>query len=70
MATLLPNNEHPLERVLRVMIGLAVLSLVFIGPKTLWGLLGVIPLLTGAIGSCPVYTLLGISTCAARKREA
>lgn len=68
MATLLPSNEHPIERVIRVLIGLAVLSLVFIGPKTMWGLLGLVPLLTGAIGSCPIYTLFGISTCAVKQR--
>lgn len=60
---LLPANEHPIERVLRVVVGLALLSLIVIGPKTLWGLLGVVPLATGLLGSCPLYTLLGISTC-------
>lgn len=68
MAKLLPHNEHAIERMLRVLVGLVVLSLVFIGPKTPWGWLGLVPLLTGAIGSCPVYTLLGISTCSAKKR--
>ena len=70
MAKLLPHNEHAIERMLRVLVGLVVLSLVFIGPKTPWGWLGLVPLLTGAIGSCPVYTLLGISTCSAKKRTA
>lgn len=63
MEKLLPTNEHGIERGLRVVIGLVVLSLVFIGPKTLWGLLGIVPLATGLLGSCPLYTLLGISTC-------
>ena len=63
MANILPRNEHNIERVVRVIIGLAVLSLMAIGPKTMWGLLGVIPLATGLLGSCPLYTLLGISTC-------
>jgi len=65
---LFPSNEHPVERALRVAIGLAVLSLVFVGPHTLWGLLGAVPLLTGLLGSCPLYTLLGISTCPVRPR--
>lgn len=56
-------SEHPIERVLRVLVGLGILSLVFIGPKTPWGWLGLIPVLTGATGLCPLYTLLGISTC-------
>ncbi len=59
---LLPANEHSVERVVRVVLGLGILSLVFIGPHSLWGLLGVIPLATGALGSCPLYTLFGIST--------
>ncbi len=63
MEKLLPTNEHGVERGLRVVIGLVVLSLVFVGPKSLWGLLGIVPLATGLLGSCPLYTLLGISTC-------
>ena len=60
---LFPRNEHTIERAARVLIGLGVLSLVFFGPKTLWGLVGVIPLATGLLGSCPLYTVLGMSTC-------
>lgn len=62
LAKLFPSNEHSMERVVRVVFGLAVLSLVVVGPHTLWGLLGAVPLLTGLIGSCPLYTLFGIST--------
>jgi hypothetical protein len=65
---LLPPNEHAIERVLRIALGLFLLSLAFIGPKTPWGFLGVIPILTGLVGSCPLYTILGISTCAVKKR--
>lgn len=60
---IMPRNQHPIERVIRLVLGLAVLSLVFLGPKTLWGLLGLIPLVTGFAGSCPLYTLLGVKTC-------
>lgn len=60
---ILPKNEHKIERVLRVVIGLALIALVFVGPKTLWGLVGIVPLATGLVGSCPLYTLFGISTC-------
>ena len=66
---LLPRNEHKVDRVLRVVLGLALLSLVFVGPKSLWGLVGIVPLATGALGSCPLYTLLGLSTCPANRRE-
>ncbi len=62
MATL-QMNEHPIERVLRVALGVFLLSLVFVGPTTYWGLLGLIPLATGLLGSCPLYTLFGVSTC-------
>ena len=56
-------TEHPVERLLRVLFGLGILSLVFIGPKTAWGWLGLLPVLTGVSGLCPLYTVLGISTC-------
>ncbi|UCG74726.1 MAG: DUF2892 domain-containing protein [Gemmatimonadota bacterium] len=60
---LFPKNEHVIERALRVLLGLALLALVFTGPKTPWGLLGILPLVTGLVGSCPLYTVLGIKTC-------
>ncbi|MFZ4713793.1 MAG: YgaP family membrane protein [Bacteriovoracaceae bacterium] len=57
------KNIHPIERVTRVIIGLVLMSLAFVGPSNLWFLLGIIPVLTGFIGWCPPYQLLGISTC-------
>lgn len=57
------QNVGKIDRVIRIIVGLAVLSLVFVGPKTMWGLLGLIPLGTGLIGWCPPYSLLGINTC-------
>ncbi len=62
MNRLLPRNEGTVDRVLRVTFGLVLLSLVFVGPQTLWGLLGLVPITTGLLGSCPAYSLLGIST--------
>ncbi len=56
-------NIGRVDRVLRVLVGLVVLSLVFIGPTTLWGLLGLVPLVTGLVGTCPIYSVLGFSTC-------
>jgi len=64
MDTLFPRNEHTLDRVVRVVLGLALLSMVFFGPQTLWGLIGVVPLLTGLVGSCPLYRIVGFKTCA------
>ncbi|MBF0353272.1 MAG: DUF2892 domain-containing protein [SAR324 cluster bacterium] len=63
MNKLFPENLHKIERVMRIVLGLVLLSLVFVGPQTLWGLVGVVPLITGLVKSCPLYTLLGFSTC-------
>ena len=57
------KNEGTLDRALRVVVGLALLSLVFVGPQSLWGLIGIVPLATGLVGTCPIYSVLGISTC-------
>jgi len=56
-------NIGTLDRLLRVVVGLALLSLVFVGPQTLWGLIGIVPLATALFGYCPAYALLGISSC-------
>jgi hypothetical protein len=65
MSSLLPNNEHPVERGVRVVAGLGLLSLLAFGPVPGWGLaglIGVVPLATGVLGSCPLYTMFGFST--------
>ncbi len=62
-------NEHTLDRVIRVALGVALLSLTVVGPHSLFGLVGVVPLLTGLVGFCPVYRLLGVSTCAVPQRK-
>jgi hypothetical protein len=67
---LFPQNEHVVDRALRVVLGLVLLSLVFLGPETPWGFLGLLPLITGLVGSCPVYTLLRISTCGRSSSQA
>ena len=59
----MPRNEGVTDRVLRVLAGLALISLVFVGPQTPWGWLGLVPLATGLVGYCPLYALLGIRTC-------
>jgi hypothetical protein len=73
MNALLPRNEHTIDRVVRVVLGLSVFSLLLIGPLPGWGLVGlvgIVPLATGLLGSCPIYTLFGISTCPMKKTEA
>lgn len=47
----------------KLKLGLALLTLAFVGPKTAWGFIGIVPLVTGLIGSCPAYSLLGLRTC-------
>ncbi len=61
-------NEGTIDRSIRVLAGLAILSLAFVGPRTALGYLGVVPLLTGLIGFCPLYRVLGISTCPVPRR--
>ena len=56
-------NIHPIERVVRVLVGLTLVAFAFVGPANLWFLFGLIPLATGLIGWCPPYQILGISTC-------
>ena len=57
------RNEGNLDRILRVVVGAIVISLVFVGPQSAWGWVGLVPLVTGLAGKCPVYSLLGINTC-------
>lgn len=56
-------NEGMLDRILRVVLGVALLALVFVGPQTLWGWVGIVPLVTGLVGFCPLYKIFGLSTC-------
>ena len=57
------KNVHPVERAIRIVVGLILTSMAFIGPANPWFLLGLIPLATGLLGWCPPYAMLGISTC-------
>ena len=68
LSKLFPDNVDPVDRAVGVVIGLGLLSLTVIGPHTLWGLIGVVPLATAFIGSCALYTLFGVSTCKAADR--
>jgi hypothetical protein len=56
-------NEGSADRAIRIIVGLVLISLVFIGPQTPWGWVGIVPLATGLSGRCLVYTLFGINTC-------
>ncbi len=60
------RNVGTIDRLLRIIVGLGLISLVFVGPQTYWGLIGIVPLLTALAGYCPAYSLFGIRTCRAR----
>lgn len=70
MKELLAQNEGRIDRIVRVLVGIIGLSLVFIGPKTAWGWIGLIPLVTGLVGMCPIYRILGINSCGSEECEA
>jgi Protein of unknown function (DUF2892) len=61
-------NEGTIDRTVRVVIGLALLSLTVVGPKSLIGLVGLVPLTTGVVGFCPLYKLVGLNTCPAQRK--
>ncbi len=57
------RNEGTVDRVLRIVGGLALIGLTLSGTIGVWGWIGIVPLLTGAVGWCPAYSILGIKTC-------
>lgn len=57
------KNEGTVDRILRVIVGIALLSLTVVGPQTVWGWVGLVPLVTGLIGFCPLYKIIGFNTC-------
>ena len=63
------KNIHNVERIIRVLLGLMLVSLAFVGPANLWFLLGIVPLATGLVGWCPPYAILGINTCRLGKKD-
>jgi hypothetical protein len=62
------TNVGTIDRALRILVGLTLISLVFVGPQTPWGWIGLVPLATGLLGWCPPYALLGINTCGVKAR--
>ena len=57
------QNVGNIDRTLRIVVGLILLSLIFVGPQTWWGLIGGIPLTTAFMRNCPAYSILGVNTC-------
>ena len=64
------NNVGGLDRGVRIIAGLVLLAMFFIYPDASWryfALIGVIPLFTGLFGTCPLYSIIGLSTCPVKK---
>lgn len=64
------TNEGTIDRALRIIVGVALLAMFFLYPEAswrYWTLIGVVPLLTGLVGSCPLYSIFGLSTCPVKK---
>lgn len=59
----LKNNVHSIDRALRLIVGAVLIALVFVGPKTPFGWVGAILIATGLAGTCPIYSIIGVSTC-------
>ncbi|HNE60284.1 MAG: DUF2892 domain-containing protein [Rubrivivax sp.] len=61
------KNVGGIDRILRIVVGLVLVGLAATGSVGWWGWIGVVPLLTGLLGSCPAYKLLGMNTCPMKK---
>jgi Protein of unknown function (DUF2892) len=57
------SNVGGIDRILRIVIGIALIALTLTGSIGVWGWVGVVPLLTAALGLCPLYSVLGFSSC-------
>jgi len=64
------RNVGTIDRILRIILGLGLITLAFIGPQSAWGYLGIVPLLTAIVGNCPAYTIFGINSCASHGNAA
>jgi hypothetical protein len=59
------TNVGGIDRVLRIVVGIAVLALFFVleGNARYWALVGLVPLFTGLFRTCPLYSVIGVNTC-------
>ncbi len=60
---MMKTNVGSIDRILRIVGGLALIGFAIAGTIGIWGYIGIVPLLTGIFRTCPAYTLLGVSTC-------
>lgn len=61
------KNVGGIDRILRIVVGLVLIGLAATGTVGMWGWLGIVPLVTGALGWCPPYSILGFNTCSVKK---
>jgi hypothetical protein len=61
------KNVGGIDRALRLIVGIVLIALVFVGPQTPWGWIGIVPLATALFGFCPAYRLIGLNTCGVKK---
>lgn len=64
------TNVGGIDRILRILAGLMLLAMFFLFPDASWRyftLIGIVPLLTGLLSTCPLYSILGLSTCPAKR---
>lgn len=59
------KNIGSVDKIIRVLVGLVLVALVFVGPQTPWGWIGVPFILIALVGTCPIYKIIGVSTCKA-----
>jgi hypothetical protein len=63
------KNVGGIDRILRIVVGLVLIGLAATGSVGWWGWIGVVPLLTGLVGACPAYKLLGMNTCPMKNKS-
>lgn len=64
------TNEGSIDRIARIIAGIVLLALTLTGTIGVWGWVGIVPIVTGSLGWCPLYTVLGFSTCPVKAPEA
>jgi hypothetical protein len=67
--SVMTTNVGGIDRVLRIVVGIAVLALFFVleGNARYWALVGIVPLFTGLFRTCPLYSVIGVNTCPMKK---
>ena len=61
------SNVGGIDRILRIVLGLALIAMTLTGTIGVWGWIGLVPLGTAALGFCPLYAMLGLNTCPMKK---